>query len=197
MRPLLVPLLALACLSACKGDDALDSGLPASKPADELQPDEQNQFCEAARDYYEPRVGPEVLRRFNCTIEGIVTSLMIDATVASCTKTRDACLAMPDPDAEPVDPNAPCEIGIDWTTCTATVDELEACLTEYSDQGADAFNSISCDKVPEYVKSLPTFDESVLDPGPACQTAQAKCPSLDLGGSDDDNGEDSMGGADT
>ena len=184
MRAVLVPLLALACLTACKGDDRIDSGLPASKPADELQPDEQTQLCEATKDYFEPRVGPEVLRRFNCTIEGISAAVTGDQTVATCTRTRDACIAMPDPDAEPEDPNAPCELGIDWTTCKATIDELEACFSEYSDQGADAFNSISCDHVPEYVKTPPTFDPSVLDPGPACQTAEAKCPSLDFGGSD-------------
>lgn len=186
MRPrcLLVPLLALACLPACKGDDGIDSGLPASKPADELQPDEQATLCEAAFDYYNARLGPEAIKRFQCTAEGIGTSLAGDQSVAACAKARDACIAEPDPDAEPVDPNATCEINIDWATCTATVDEIEACLTEYSDQGAAAFNSISCDRMAEYVKELPTFDESVLDPGPACQAAQAKCPSLDLGGDD-------------
>lgn len=177
-RRALVPLLALTCLAACKGDDGIDSGLPASKPADELPPDEQTQLCEATTDYVNERVGPEVLLRFQCTLEGIVTSLMIDQSVSSCNQVRDACIAMPDPDEEPVDPNATCDINVDWTTCKASVSELEACFTEYADQGAAAFNSVSCSKMAEYTKELPTFDPSVLEPGPACQEAQAKCPGL-------------------
>lgn len=192
----LVPLLALACLSACKADDGIDSGLPASKPAAELQPDEQTQLCEAVRDYSSDRLGADDIKRFQCTGEGIGFSLATDQTVASCAKTRDACIAMPDEDPEPnPEPESTtCEIGIDWATCTATVDELEACFTEYTDQGADALNSFSCDRMAEYVKELPTYDPSILDPGPACQSAQAKCPSLEFGVDDD---EEEMGVGET
>lgn len=183
-RRALVPLLALACLTACKGDDGIDSGLPASKPADELPPDEQTQLCEATQDYVNERIGPEALHRFECTIEGVGESLAGDQSVATCAKARDACIAMPDPDADPVDPNATCELGVDWTTCKASVSELEACFTEYADQGAAAFSSYSCDKMAEYAKMLPTYDPSLLEPGPACQDAQAKCPGLFGSGTD-------------
>ncbi len=184
----LVPLLALACLSACKADDGIDSGLPASKPAAELQPDEQTQLCEAVLDYTSDRLGEDDIKRFQCTAEGIGVSLATDQTVAACVEARDTCIATPDEDPEPnPEPESTtCEINIDWATCTATVDELEACFTEYTDQGADALNSFSCDRMAEYVKELPTYDPSILDPGPACQSAQAKCPSLELGVDDDE-----------
>lgn len=199
LRRALVPLLALACLDACKGDGGIDSGLPPSKPATDLQPDEQTQLCEAVVDYYNERLGEDDFKRFECTAEGIGVSLSTDKTVAACAQARDACLARPDDEPDPeLDPEPEpeddtCEIGLDWATCNASVDELEACFTEYTDQGANAIGSFSCDRMPEYVKELPMYDDSVLDPGPACQAAQAKCPSLDLGGGDDDDVEEGAG----
>jgi hypothetical protein len=185
----LVPLLALACLSACKADDGIDSGLPASKPAAELQPDEQTQLCEGRARLHQrpPRRGRHQALPVQPPRASASPSPPTRA-VAACVEARDTCIATPDEDPEPnPEPESTtCEIGIDWATCTATVDELEACFTEYTDQGADALNSFSCDRMAEYVKELPTYDPSILDPGPACQSAQAKCPSLELGVDDDE-----------
>jgi hypothetical protein len=172
-----------ACVLACASDSGgIDSGLPTSKPADQLAKSEQDQLCEAAEAYYRSRISEDEYKRIYCVSVAISVALAIDQSIATCAQSRDECLAMPlDPDVASEYDTATCDLGIDWTTCSATVREIEACFGEYFDASADLFTSYSCDRMAEYVNDPP--EAAAVETGPACQTAHAKCPSIEL----DDN----------
>ena len=186
MRPRALAILALICALACTSDPGVDSGLPASKPADQLAKGEQDQLCEAAEAYYRERISAGEYKRIYCVSAAVNVSLAIDQSIAVCVEFRDDCLGKPlDPDVAAEYDTATCDLGIDWTLCTATVGDIEACFSEYFDASADLFASYSCDRMAEYIDNPP--EAADVETGPACQTAHASCPSLELGGGVDNN----------
>lgn len=164
-------MLALA-LAACKAPGpAFDSGLPPGKQADALTPAEQVQLCEAQDAHAQGLIDDVQLEAAICTIYAIGFALADDQSVAACVRVRDACVAEPDAPGE-----GTCDLGIDWTRCTATVAELEACYDEYGRASAAQLRSYSCDRMAEYAVSPPSGDLPPL--GAACSRAQSECPSV-------------------
>lgn len=185
----LLPIFALLLgLPACKADEpSLDSGVAGGKQGSELTPTEQEQFCEAADAFGQELLSEAELKRALCTIQGVAFSLAQSGTVETCVTLRDGCLDAPDDDPTTGDPTGDpvedmCDLGIDWTTCTATVAEIEACYEEYGRTNAALLKSFDCSKMEEYKATPPSQEPPPL--GEACSLAQAKCPTV-LGGAED------------
>lgn len=172
LRPILT-LAALACgLAACKQDPAgLDSGIAADKQGTELTPAEQAQLCEARDEYAASLISPSEAATQACTLTGILFVVLMGGDQAACETIRDGCLDEPSETTG----GGTCDLGVDWTTCMATVAELEACYEENADALAAATRSLSCAKVEEYKTNPPTTESQN---GPACSSAEAKCPTV-------------------
>lgn len=171
-RPLVL-LVALACGSfACKDDGPadLDSGLPEEKVGTELTPTEQTQLCEARADYAASLVSPAEAKSMACTLEGIFFAAFNGGDQKACETVRDGCLQKPDKPA-----SGTCDLGVDWTTCAATVAELEDCYQENADASLELTRSLSCAKIEEYKASPPDTSPAA---GPACSAAEARCPTV-------------------
>ncbi|MDC0723245.1 hypothetical protein [Nannocystis bainbridge] len=170
----LLGLLAVS-LGACKEDDtSLDSGIDGAKQGDELTDAEKEQFCEAA-DAYGKQVFPEAdIAAAECTFKAINDALVADGSVDTCDTLRKSCLANL-PETEPGDT---CSLGVDWSNCQATVNEIEACYEEYGAGYAARMRSFSCAKMAEYATTAPS---KTVEVGPDCSIARAECPSV-MGG---------------
>ena len=164
------PPILLACLLAvvaCKTDvTGVDSGVAASKQGKDLTPDEQESLCEAVFTYLSSRVeGDE--KEWECRGNAVINATFFSA---DCQEYYDRCLA------EPEDAPEPCSFGpLDWTECTATIAEIEACYTEYQDANAAIRNDLSCDRLAEYEQHRPFDDYRHSE---RCEAAIAKCPGL-------------------
>lgn len=171
----LLPALVLACAAlGCKADEpSIDSGVDGGKQADQLDPTEQAQLCEAATAYGEQVITEAELKRSLCTAQAIAFALLQDGSVETCVLLRDGCLDAPE---ETTGGTEMCDLGIDWANCTATVAEIEACYEEYTKQSDAALGSLSCDKMAEYKADPPSSESPPL--GEACSRAKAKCPSV-------------------
>ena len=171
----LLPVLGLS-LGGCKDDDAtLDSGIDGAKQGDELTDAEKRQFCEAADAYGEKVLSDEEFAAATCTLRAIGEALNADGSVDTCDVLRQNCLANK-PETEP---EGDCDLGIDWSTCQATIAEIEACYQEFSASFAARMRSFSCSKMAEYAETPPTQE---LEVGPDCSIARAECPTVMGGG---------------
>lgn len=173
IRSLLLPFFVLGlAASACKDDGppTLDSGISGTKQGDELTPAEQTQFCEAADAFGDEVFPASEQKAAGCTFTAIFAALTLDGSENTCNVLRDECLAQP-ADPEP----ATCDLGVDWATCMATIDEIEACYEEYTQDYVELMRSLSCAKMAEYKAAAPEMGAS-LDT--ACSSAKAKCPTI-------------------
>lgn len=169
-KTLLTSLLACT-LVACGGDGGggpVESGLPEDKTGDQLTTDEAETLCQAAGDNLASRVSEAQLKNYACVLSGIIFAGQGDGSVESCEKLVQMCNdgAGEDDGGEP----AMCSLGFDTTTCTATVADIEACITEKNEALAEAIRSASCDDI----KKEP--GEPVT--GPACTAVKANCPGI-------------------
>lgn len=172
--PTIVFLVALACgLSACKDDGPadLDSGLPEDKVGTDLTPAEQTQLCEARADYAASLLSPAEAKNAACTLEGVLFAVLNGGDQKACETVRDGCLQKPDETTG----GDTCELGVDWTTCEATVTQLEDCYQENSDALVELTRSFSCAKIEEYKANPPKTSPAE---GPACSAAEARCPTV-------------------
>jgi len=152
------------------GTPGFDAGLPKDKPLNSLSPDEQAAICSRLKTYFEQTGFFESQQELSCRASGLVTAITAmsktDAEArAVCQSTYDACAAMPADVPQCTPPGA---------ACTATVGELDACMSDLA-----GF-------LREEGKLIPTCAELTLaDLGgigtqpelPAsCQLYDAKCP---------------------
>lgn len=164
-------LLTLACtLLACGGDSGpgpVDSGLPDERKGSELSDAEAKQLCEARADHAAALISEDDAKHQACTFGGLVVA---GGSVETCKTFYDMCIKM-DFEEDP-EPAGECMLGFELSTCEATIAEIEACFTEEDDANAAAFKSISCND------AATTGDPNPPQAGPACSTAQAKCPGI-------------------
>jgi len=143
---------------ACTGP----SGIKGSKQLNELDASERTEACENLDDYYDTEVSEERVRKFVC-----IFSTILAQDVAECEVAYEACLMEPLMMAE----DDSCLV-TEPLTCTATVEEMEACFDEQIRDFITLTDMISCQAL---------FAGTVeLDPpaGPECSALAQKCPDL-------------------
>lgn len=170
-----LPHLLLACaLVACGGDgggSGVDSGVSAAKKGNELTPAEETALCEAAVDHYASVVTAADVENFACVTAGATAAAAGDGSVMSCQIVYDMCIAM---DPEPTDnPGTGCTLTFELSTCTASVAEIEACLTARNIAAGEAFREASCD-------DLATPADPNPEPAdlPECSKIATTCPGV-------------------
>jgi hypothetical protein len=107
--------------------------------------------------------------------------------IAECKQLRADCVAGPS-DATL---GSACDDVEDWSTCGASIGEIEACLTDSIDLLDGLINDFTCDILdPARAMAIQEkYGDAITDPfPPSCDVVMAKCPSL-LGG-DVDPAED-------
>mgnify|MGYP006883378672 CR=1 FL=1 len=154
LRASIVPLAGLLAaslsLTACD-DDVADptfepTSVPESKPIDELDEEEEQDFCEEASAWAEDVVGNQ-LPTILCNSEAIGLSVGADGSIdlAACKEARDSCLAEPsDIDIEGGD-NLQCDFS-EVESCGATVGEFSACFEEAAQLLDRAASAITCER---------------------------------------------------
>jgi hypothetical protein len=174
-----IPLLLILALSlpACESEPEprVDTGLPADKKGSDLDLDEQARICEAREEYADSRVGDfhDLFQRFTCTGSAIFTAQQSGGSVEACRAAQETCLKSP-----PMIVASDCTVP-DWSTCEATIDQLERCLTDSADATIAFMESVSCERIEEYNGEPPRMDASMRTS--RCKSAAAVCPALSGG----------------
>lgn len=180
----------LLLILACKGDDGIDSGLPPDKTGDQLMPAEQTSLCEASNEYLTSHISESDWKGYLCTLEslGDAEGADVSAQIAACKQLRADCIAVPSDDTL----GSACDDVDDWSTCGASVAEIEGCLTDSIDLLDGLIRDFTCDILdPARAMAVQEkYGDAVTDPfPPSCDVVQAKCPTLLGGGVDAENGQ--------
>jgi len=154
-------IVAGLALSACGDSGRIDTGLPRSKPLNEITDAEARRACENVVDDLEIML----TREQDCTLEGLLRA----STEADCEAARDECLARPEPDP-PAPEDCSMSDASDFADCPATVGELEDCLDARLASNESFLRSLSCADAGGEL-SYPPLPE-------ACRPIATQCPDL-------------------
>ncbi len=191
------------------GSSGVSSGVDGTKKGNELSEDETSKVCNAVIDY-RTNATAGVSQADSCKFAGYLTAAALaafpgatDASIQEvCQGVVDPCLA-----AKPTDggdsgetPADVCELVTPDTvkTCTATVGDIETCVTEQTDATTDAIkNAPACADI-----TIDSLKESKpAESSDACKNVTSDCPLLLtlFGGTPapggDDDGAGGAGGA--
>lgn len=175
-------LLAMALPLGCTEDTISfnPKSVPPDKQIDELDPMEQEDFCEEAKDwaseFFETAL-PQLL----CRSEGLAggaTESGFDA--GACREAERACLNSPPEDAD-LDPDElTCNVDDLGPECDVTVREFADCLEEAVDLNDRFLSAFTCDKIAS--GDIP--NEADFQISTQCQTLFDRCGSTDTDGTE-------------
>jgi hypothetical protein len=201
--------IGLLCtwLAACGDDDdggsRVSTGLPASEALSSLDEEELTTMCEGVHATFKTSLSASDQERITCTALAVPLSLSADqktGDAAKCEMLVDRCM-----NGESISSATPAiSFDIDWTDCeasasagfsaqcSATVGQLEACMSALADEFDRRWAFIQCaglkdlEKLRAEVKGMSEFDAAQL---PACKALADDCPGLEFGDDDDDTEE--------
>jgi hypothetical protein len=165
--------------AACGSDDGdkggsgaskIESGAPASTPANQLSDSQVKAFCDSAARAGAAAFGTQDAKQALCGFSGYFLSLASGGSgdaAGVCKMAYDECLKAP---AETS--TSTCEKPS--ATCTATIGEIEACLNDSMAQVSQMLEALpGCDDVGKPLDgAAPTEQQSPA----SCQVVQQKCP---------------------
>jgi hypothetical protein len=187
--------LGLVLMFACGKDGGVDSGLPPDQPGSALTPTDQAALCGSVTDYVDARISAADWLRYACTLEAIGEGAQAaDDTpgrIAACEQSRDACVAAGN-GGEPL--VRACDDDVDWSMCSATVGEIEACFEDALGLFDGLLNDFTCEILdPARAEALQAkYGDGTDALPPSCEAVEAKCPGV-LGGDDDEDEVDGSG----
>ena len=146
--------------AACTGP----TGLKGSKQLNELDAGEREEACENIGDYFDKEVGEERMKKLACVFSAATTVAFGGGGVPECEIAYDSCLMEPLTQTDDG-----CGVS-DETSCTATVEEYEACLEEQAEGFVTLIDGLSCAAVLEGGAS------PIPEAGPECTALASKCP---------------------
>lgn len=154
------------------------TSVPESKPIEDLDEDEQQTFCEEAKDWAQDVVGDE-LPRLLCNTEGITAAVGDDGSfdLAACKAARDTCLSEPS-EFELDDEDLRCDFN-EVESCDATVGEFSSCFEETARLLDRAVKATTCERFA--AGDYPDESDFVISAG--CEALLDRC------GGDEDEGE--------
>ena len=169
-------LLVLALPTAGCDDDVADStfeptSVPESKPIDDLDEEEQQDFCEEAATWAET-ILTDQLPTLLCNSAGISASAQQDGTfdLATCRAAREECLNDPETVEDFDDSDLECNFeGVE--TCGATVGEFSRCFEEAAKLLERSAAQLTCERIADgYVPNEADFTLSA-----ECQALIDRC----------------------
>lgn len=174
MRSLSATLLTLACsLAACGGDDGgpVESGLPADKTGTDLTTDEAEALCNANAEHIASQNTAAELKNFVCVTFGIGFAMESGNSPDKCEQLAQMCRdGAGEGGSGEGGGDQSCALGFDLATCSASVADIEACLTEKNEAAGDAIRELSCDDVGKPAETPKA--------GPLCAKIEAVCPDI-------------------
>ncbi len=179
---LLTGLTALVLCGGCDDDDVATprfqpESVPESKPIDDLDEDEQQAFCDEAKEWAQDIVGND-LPTVQCNAEGITAAVADEDgsfDLAACKAAREACLSEPS-EFDIEDEGLECNFdGIE--SCDATVGEFSACYEEIAVLLDRVVKATTCERFAD--GDYP--DESEYSISAGCEALFERC-----GGAEDD-----------
>jgi hypothetical protein len=172
MRTTTTILLALACTLAACGDSAgpVDSGLPPEKTGKELTADEQEKLCFAYREHLVGQNTDAERKNAACVATGMLVAAAGDNSPETCEKLAEMCRDGAGEDGGEDDGTQMCMLSIAFSSCDATIADIEACLTEKNEAIGKALRAASCDDIGK----MP--GEPVV--GPACSKIKSTCSGI-------------------
>ena len=172
-------------LTACD-DDVADStfeptSVPESKPIDDLDEEEEQDFCEEAVTWAED-ILTDQLPTLLCNTAGISAAVQQDGSLdlATCRAERDACLNDPETSEDFQTNDLQCNFeGVE--SCGATVGEFSSCFEEAAKLLDRTAAQLTCERIADgYVPNEADFTLSA-----GCQELFERC-----NGDVDEGGED-------
>ena len=150
------------------GNTGSGAGVPGDTPLNELTDDQAQALCEA----FGKRFDNAQFEDIACKLESVFSAILAQTDAEAqmmCKTAYDQCKSMPP------DTTQNCEKPS--SDCTATVDELNACLDAYNESLGDVGASLpSCDTLKAGdLTALFSGLGSMMQPA-ACTAYQAKCP---------------------
>ncbi len=181
----LVSMAAVGC-SSSDGDGRIDSSVNESAVASDLTPEETQEVCSAAADYFAMKFPAAELCKAAGLSAYITAGIAGEDPVEGCQAAVDSCIE--DDEA----PQISC-VEEDETVssdCSATVGELETCLADTIDRQAEAWEGLGlpdCDGVEDFLK---TADQASFQDAVDIQPSDIEsCAKLDDACFDDDEEE--------
>jgi hypothetical protein len=158
------------------------TGVPGDKPIGELTDGEAEQLCADIADYVSTSTFAETQREFSCRLSGMLAALFTGAQTdaalqMACKATYDVCKAAPDETTSG-------ECGKPDGSCTATVDELKACMADSVAAFEDLSEQIpSCAELTMESLAMTPTDMETAEPA-SCVALEMKCPDAPLPATD-------------
>lgn len=159
--------------SSSSGGGNFSTSVPGDKELGELTPAEVEQLCDDLGQFTEDLDVAAATQEFSCRVAGLVASVSApeseESLRAACQVAYDECMA------SPPEPTTTEECSAPDASCTATVDEFEACMSDAKatfDELATALPSCE-DLTLADLGSL--AGEQPMAPA-SCTTFQEKCP---------------------
>lgn len=214
---LITTILGAASMAVACGSSGVSSGVPGNKTGEEITDDEAEMLCEATFDYMETQITDQRQCELSAGVMAAVETagsgdLDDEALQQACQEATDECVE--NGDAEMLIPDSTCTGAMGSVEeCTATVSEIELCLTESIDGAAEQLDELpTCSdmtvgELADLALNSPEFDVETPE---SCETVEEKCPgsgfgsdpltmdSVDMTTDDsttDDGTTDGMGGA--
>jgi hypothetical protein len=181
VRAILLVCLNLPVVFACGGDDddknkPFSSSLPGSSQIGSLTPDQQTTLCADMERFMSTPVILESSKELTCRLMGALLAAFAAPTTdaearSACKPIYDDCKKTPfEADQTTCEPYT--------ASCTATIAELEACMTDFPGILAETANGFpSCDtlSLADLSEDMPTTGAEVTLT-PACAVIRQKCP---------------------
>ena len=172
---------ACGLLGSCGGDDGgaapFQSGVDGNKSLGSLSDSEADKLCKAGEAWAENLFSDAELKSLSCKLGAFVgaafSGAKTDAELRStCTMLYDECQKQPaEPPSSMPEPSM-CEKFP--TNCTATVAELETCLSDFGTAYKSAFQSVpGCDSIS--ASSMTSEPRETEEPA-SCKALEMKCP---------------------
>lgn len=180
-------LLTLVAGSACGGEDDGDGGggddfsLPDSAVLGTLTDAQSETLCKETKAYLSKTGLDQDQKELTCRLAGLFATFPADgglpmsdaALQAACKTGYDPCIASAPEEVSCTKPTA---------TCTATVGEYKACLSEAESASGEGLALLPACSELTLAKwaMLIAGGTNQIPPLPACTTFEDKCPDLDL-----------------
>jgi len=163
--------------SASAGQANLDGaveGADGSTEAGSLTDAQEQDVCQALNAYIASAITEDEVLQFSCTFAGAIAASFAgaegDAAVMACEEARTQCVS------EGFDESGD-GLGEDCSnfslseSCTATLDEMEACISAQASAIKELANTLTCSTAVNDQSALAGFGENA-----ACTTVEMKCP---------------------
>lgn len=151
----------------------VSSGVPPSELGNQLNASDIQDLCAAELRYLQSRISDQDLTNLGCFFLAAASSGGATPTVSACQASFSDCVA----NAGAGTSTAKCSVDQSkLAACTATVAELEACMSAAIDQTAATLPKLTCDIFSLSQSEIQARLAAINQIPPACAPVQQKCP---------------------